>query len=163
MTAAEAFSRTKTQAQSRGRCDLGKPNIGTMWWMFIERPGAAQPTGVAKRGLDTVLTVRRAVDEPWFAAHLRRRLRARLATLSEYVVLHSVFNRTLPIEPLGLLIVVIASRHPIIAQYVAAPLETTTGLDEMDDDDILAWYKHRPGVRPISEFLPFYSLGTGYE
>jgi hypothetical protein len=116
-----------------------------MWWMFIERPEATQPTGAAKRALDSVLAVRRAVDEPWFAAHIRRTLRARLATLSEYVALCSVFNRTLPRAPLGLVIVAIASRRPIIAQYVAAPPQTTTGLDEMDDDDILAWYK--PGAR----------------
>jgi hypothetical protein len=123
-----------------------------MWWMFIERPWAVQTTGAAKRAVDGVLAVRTAVDEPWFAAHSRRRLRAQLATLSEYVAVYSVFNRMLPKAPLGLVIVAIASRRPIIAQYVAAPLETTTGLDEMDDEDILAWYK--PGVPPISEFMP---------
>ena len=80
-------------------------------WMFVEKPWAAQPTGAAKRAVDSVLAVTTAVDKPWFAANRERRLRARPATLGEFEALRAVFaHKFLSAKPDFTVVAIVARR-----------------------------------------------------
>jgi hypothetical protein len=129
-------------------------------WMFIERLGAAQPTGAAKRAVDGVLAVTTAVDKPWFAANRERRLRARPATLGEFEALRAVFNREiLSAKPDFTVIAIVAQcgrntsgvARVGAVQYVSAPMKVAERLAGMSDVEILSGYA--PGIPSIIECM----------
>jgi hypothetical protein len=145
---------------TRGReAEPRDKEIRTMW-MFVERPWAAQPTGMTKRALDSVLAVKAAVDKPWFGANRERRLRARPATLGEFEALRALFKREILNAERDFTVVAIVARcgHDTsgvarvgAVQYVSAKTKVAERLAGMSDADILSGYA--PGIPSIIECM----------
>jgi hypothetical protein len=128
--------------------------------MFIERPWAPRPTGLAKRAAESVLAVMTAVDKPWFVANRERRLRARPATLGEFEALRALYKREiLSAGPVSTVVAIIARCGDDMCgvvrvgavQYVAAPIKVVDRLAGMSDADVLSGYP--PGIPSIVDCM----------